>query len=94
MIPLTGGTSLVAGAFAVIKTGATAIKIGTIVKQVKLLSGMIKLTKVVGAVAVAGAVAGTVIASQYNLNNLQYVDVLTQEQYFRQCGTLPPTEQR
>jgi hypothetical protein len=46
-----------------------------------------------------GVVGGTALATgisavNYNDHQIQYIDLLTQEQYYRQCGTLPPGEFR
>jgi hypothetical protein len=38
---------------------------------------------------VAGAVTGGKVAANYNSENIQYVDLLNQEQYYRLCGTEP-----
>jgi len=36
------------------------------------------------------AATGAYIGSNFNFNSNQYVDILTEEQYFRLCGTEPP----
>lgn len=96
MAPFTFGGSLVAGAGALAKGAVAAVKIEKTFRNLRQIVSAIKLTKKISAITAltvgTGAVVGAVANADYNLNNLQYVDVLTQEQYFRQCGTMPPTE--
>ncbi len=41
----------------------------------------------IGVIAGTGAAVGYLKESYFNDNNVQYVDLLTQEQYYRMCGT-------
>ena len=46
-----------------------------------------RMTLITATTAAAGGVAGGVVGYNYNDNSNQYVDIMTQEQYYRLCGT-------
>jgi hypothetical protein len=81
----TGGIGFVVKLGTVVKAlGEGSILVSKISKIMNLMSKTVKISTLVGA-----AGAGGVTGFNYNSNNLQYVDIMTQEQYYRLCGTEP-----
>lgn len=70
--------------FVALKTGGQLLKPTTIVNPQNLLRGVSRL----GGPYVMGAIAlVSYFYAETNRNYIQYVDVMTQEQFFRECGT-------
>lgn len=68
----------------VVKAAKVGDRIEKVGNAIKLMSKAIKISTAVG----AGGAGGT-IGYNTNLHNLQYVDLMNQEQYYRVCGTEP-----
>jgi len=99
LAPFTGGASLLLTGKALLSAGKKVKKVvetTTSIKKMKevmvLMSKATKFTKARVAVkAIGGAVAGTVVANYDSAAN-QYIDLMTKEQYYRNCGTEPIIE--
>ncbi len=99
---ITGPIGVFKGIASVISWSSKAIKLKRIGKLIELgakgiglLNKMIKYSgkayKAIKKPLKAAAIGtGAYIGSEWNTNNLQYVDILTQEQYYRLCGTERP----
>jgi hypothetical protein len=98
----TGAAGSVAtGIVASVLTGpfgmaSTFVSLGKKVNQVKKVGKVFRLfgkLKKFSKLAAVGGTAGGTVGSELNFNHMQYVDLMTQEQYYRHCGSNPPRPQ-
>lgn len=97
-IALTILTGPIGGAKLIYSIYKNIMKVTDVVKKERLLTKIknileklykfgAKFTKFTSGAAKIGATAGGVYGATYNANYVQYVDIMTQEQYYRLCGT-------
>lgn len=92
---VTGVTTLITGPVGA--AAGTAKILLAVKKGEKLISlgkKLIRITVVLGKISfftagVSGAAVGGYVGANSNYNEIQYVDILNEEQYYRYCGTEP-----
>lgn len=88
---VVGSGSAIRGLFLAKKVEDLSSKMKTLKNVVDKVSSAVRIIK---KSTIIGATAGTAVVSAqvgyiYNDNHVQYIDILTKEQYYRNCGTEP-----